>query len=156
MGKSGTQDNLKADLHHIWSISPPLACHILNISALWPNIIIMKEDSKHLHMVESFEQYIADGGDILSFAEYFNTQHVAADFRPYRDVIILALCEEYASLSEYDRIYQILHTVFSVERWSLKKYKRFMEYVKVSPLLAPLHESIFMLHENCKNYFRSV
>jgi hypothetical protein len=116
----------------------------------------MKEDAKHLHMVESFEQYIEDGGDILSFAEYFNTQHVTADFRPYRDVIILALLEEYASLSEYDRIYQILQTVFTVERWSLKKYKRFMEYIKVSPLLAPLYESIFMLHENCKNYFRSV
>ena len=115
----------------------------------------MKENQNDLQIVDTFEQYIAKGGDILSFAEYFNSQHPIADFQPYRDVIILALCEEYASLNEFERIFQILHTIFTIERWSLKKYKKFMDYVEDSPLLAPLYRSIFMLHENCKNYMRS-
>ena len=55
-----------------------------------------------------------------------------------------------------DRIFEILNIVFSVERWTLKSFKRFMSSVKNSELLNPLYDGIFDLHENCKNYMKTM
>jgi hypothetical protein len=114
----------------------------------------MKLSPERFELIESFENYIARGGDILSFAEYYNTTNYFEDLHPVKEVIILGLCEEYARVGEYDRIFQILNTVFSLEKWKLDNFKRFMGCVKDSEILEPLYKSIFNLYENCKNYIK--
>ena len=109
-----------------------------------------------LEMLDAFEEYISKGGSILSFAEYYNAKNENCEFEPEKQVILLALCEELAITGDYHKIFLILNTIFSVERWTLNSFKRFMACVKESMLLQPLYGSIFALHENCKNYMKSI
>jgi hypothetical protein len=69
---------------------------------------------------------------------------------------LLALCEELALVGDRKKIFEILNVVYSVERWSLKSFKRFMSSIKNSELLSPLYDGIFDLHENCKNYMKTM
>ena len=114
----------------------------------------MKVAPEKFELIESFEDYIARGGDILSFADYYKTTNYIEDLNIVKEVIILGLCEEYARIGEYDRIFQILNTVFSLEKWKLDNFKRFMACIRDSDILEPLGKSIFNLYENCKNYIK--
>ncbi len=114
----------------------------------------MKLPQEKFELIQSFEEYIARGGDILSFADYYNTTNYTEDLSPVKEVIILGLCEEYARVGEYDRIFQILNIIFSLEKWKLNNFKRFMACIEESELLGPLYKSIFNLYENCKNYIK--
>ncbi len=114
----------------------------------------MKLHQEKFELIESFEDYINRGGDILSFADYYNTTNYTEDLNPVKEVIILGLCEEYARVGEYDRIFQILNAVFSLEKWKMDNFKRFMACVEDSEILGPLYKSIFNLYENCKNYIK--
>ena len=110
----------------------------------------------NLNMLESFERYISKGGSILSFAEYYKASNNLGDFKPEKYTIILALCEELALVGDRKKIFEILNIVFSIERWTLKSFKRFMICVQDSELLNPLYNGIFDLHENCKNYMKTM
>lgn len=115
-----------------------------------------KNNAKHrLEILTCFEEFEAQGGNILSFADYYNTKYHYHGFEPFKEVLVLALCEDYARVGEYDKIFQLLQVLFSLERWTIRNFKRFMGAVSESKLLAPLQDSIFHLHENCKNYFKS-
>ena len=116
----------------------------------------MRITPTNLEMLESFEKYISQGGSILSFAEYYKASNNLGDFKPEKHVIILALCEELALVGDRKKIFDILNVVFSVERWTLKSFKRFMICVRDSELLGPLYGGIFDLHENCKNYMKTM
>lgn len=116
----------------------------------------MRITPTNLDMLESFEKYIAKGGSILTFAEYYRASNNLGDFTPEKHVIILALCEELALVGDRKKIFDILNVVFSIERWTLKSFKRFMICVRDSELLSPLYNGIFDLHENCKNYMKTM
>jgi hypothetical protein len=116
----------------------------------------MRITPTNLEMLESFEKYVSKGGSILSFAEYYKASNNLGDFKPEKHVIILALCEELALVGDRKKIFDILNIVFSVERWTLKSFKRFMICVRDSELLGPLYGGIFDLHENCKNYMKTM
>ena len=112
--------------------------------------------TKKLEMLESFEDYVARGGSILSFADYYVSSNNCEDFNPEKYLIILALCEELAIAGDHQKIFDVLNTVFSVERWTLKSFKQFMACVRDSEPLRPFYQAIFALHENCKNYIKSM
>ena len=116
----------------------------------------MRITPTNLEMLESFEKYVSKGGSILSFSEYYKASNNLGDFKPEKYVILLALCEELALVGDRKKIFEILNIVFSVERWSLKSFKRFMSSIKNSDLLNPLYDGIFDLHENCKNYMKTM
>ena len=75
-----------------------------------------------LEMLDAFEEYISKGGSILSFAEYYNSTNDNSEFVPEKQVILLALCEELAMTGDYHKIFLILNTIFSVERWTLDSF----------------------------------
>ena len=128
--------------------------HYTDYSKCTNNGHYMKVAPEKFELIESFEDYIARGGDILSFADYYKTTNYIEDLNIVKEVIILGLCEEYARIGEYDRIFQILNTVFSLEKWKLDNFKRFMACIRDSDILEPLGKSIFNLYENCKNYIK--
>jgi len=109
-----------------------------------------------LEMLSSFEKYISKGGSVLSFPDYYLSTNDVGDFEPEKQVVLLALCEELAMIGDYERIFLVLNTIFSFERWSLKSFKSFMGCIRNSDLLHPLYKGIFNLHENCKNYIKSM
>jgi hypothetical protein len=109
-----------------------------------------------LEMLHSFEKYISKGGSVLSFPDYYLSTNNCGELKPEKQVILLALCEELAMLGDYERIFLVLNTIFSFERWSLKSFKSFMGCVENSEFLQPLYSGIFNLHENCKNYIKSM
>ena len=111
---------------------------------------------QRLEMLNSFEDYLSKGGNILSFAEYYKSTNNLGNFKPEKHVILLALCEELAIAGHKNKIFEILNTIFSLERWTLSSFKRFMACVKDSELLNPLYDGIFALHENCKNYIKTM
>jgi len=110
----------------------------------------------NLEMLDSFEKYLSKGGSILSFAEYYKASNDLGDFKPEKQVILLALCEELAMVGDRRKIFDILNVIFSVERWTLKSFKKFMICIRKSELLSPLYNGIFDLHENCKNYMKTM
>jgi len=112
--------------------------------------------TSNLEMLNLFEKYISKGGSVLSFPDYYLSTNNIGDLKPEKQVILLALCEELAMLGDYERIFLVLNTIFSFERWSLKSFKSFMGCVRRSELLHPLYNGIFNLHENCKNYIKSM
>jgi hypothetical protein len=100
-----------------------------------------------LEIVNSFEEYLTKGGDILSFPDYYRVSNYQLDFELQNDPIILALCEEYVLAGDYPKIFQLLYVLFHYEKWSLKRYKRFMFCVEKSELLVPLVKGIRQLFE---------
>jgi hypothetical protein len=109
-----------------------------------------------LEVLDSFEKFVSKGGNILSFADFYVASNHLGNFKPDKHIILLGLCEELAMAGDRNRIFQILNTVFSLERWTLKSFKMFMNGVQDSELLRPLSHAIFDLHENCKNYMKSM
>ena len=109
-----------------------------------------------LDVLDSFEKYVSKGGNILSFADFYVASNNLGNFKPDKHIILLGLCEELAMAGDRDRIFLILNTVFSLERWTLKSFKLFMRGVQESELLQPLTHAIFDLHENCKNYMKTM
>jgi hypothetical protein len=118
--------------------------------------ICLKLNSRKLEVLDSFELYVSKGGNIISFADYYIATNNWKEFEPEKHVIILALCEELAIAGNSNKIFEILSTVFHLERWTLTNFKRFMACVKDSDLLRPYYDGIFALHENCKNYMKSM
>jgi hypothetical protein len=110
----------------------------------------------NLEMLNSFEKFILKGGSVLSFPDYYLSTNNCGELKPEKQVILLALCEELAMLGDYERIFLVLNTIFSFERWSLKSFKSFMGCIRKSDLLHPFYNGIFHLHENCKNYIKSM
>jgi hypothetical protein len=115
-----------------------------------------QEIPPNLEMLNSFEYYISRGGSVLSFADYYISSNDCGDLKVEKQVVLLALCEELAMVGDYDRIFLVLNTIFTFERWTLKSFKQFMACVKRSELLYPLYAGIFNLHENCKNYMKTM
>jgi hypothetical protein len=114
----------------------------------------MQNTSGHnkLEILDSFEEYLTKGGDILSFPDYYRISNCAVDFELQNDPIIIALCEEYAITGDYPKIFQLLNILFHYEKWSLKRYRRFMFCIEKSELLSPLVKGIRQLFE--KNPFK--
>ena len=108
-----------------------------------------------LDILTYYEEYVAEGGNILEFADYYLTKNFCEDVKIEKPVVLIALCEDLVMAGEYNRIYEILNTVFSHERWTLNSFKRFMGCIEDSDVLKPYYRSIFSLHENCKNYLKS-
>jgi len=102
---------------------------------------------QELYMLNSFEEYVAKGGDILSFADYYNASHYHIEFEPMKEAILLTLCEEYAIIYNYTKIFQLLDISFASDEWTAKSYKYFMFCVKESELLYPLYNGIKILFE---------
>jgi len=100
-----------------------------------------------LEILDSFEEYQTKGGDILSFPDYYRFANFTADFELQNDPIILALCEEYAIAGDYAKIFQLLYILFHYEKWSIKRYKRFMYCIEKSELLSPLIKGIRQIFE---------
>ena len=113
-------------------------------------------EQKNLEILRAFNQYTSSGGNVLSFPDYYSTSHHQIGLLYDRQIILLALCEELAIIKDYHRLFLILNTVFSMERWNLRKFKKFMDCIRKSELLSPFYGSIFSLHENCYNYIKSV
>ena len=103
---------------------------------------------ENLDVLNSFEEYVAKGGDILSFASYYNASNYHHAFEPRKEAIILTLCEEYAIVGNYNKIFQILNTIFYMEKWTRHGFKRFMACIADSELLSPLYNGIQALYEN--------
>ena len=100
-----------------------------------------------LEILNSFEDYLTKGGDILSFPDYYRVCNCQADFELQYDPIIIALCEEYAVAGEFTKIFQLLYILFHYQKWGLKRYKRFMFCIEKSELLSPLVKGIRQLFE---------
>jgi hypothetical protein len=100
-----------------------------------------------LEILDSFEEYLTKGGDILSFPDYYRVSSCPLDFELQNDPIVIALCEEYAISGDYPKIFQLLYVIFHYEKWSLKRYKRFMFCIDKSELLGPLQKGIRLLFE---------
>ena len=100
-----------------------------------------------LYMVNSFEEYVTKGGDILSFTDYYNASHYHTGFEPIKEAILITLCEEYALLGNYIKIFQLLDMSFSNDDWTDRNFKYFMMCVKESELLYPMYKGIKMLYK---------
>jgi hypothetical protein len=112
--------------------------------------------TKHkFEVVESFKDYVAQGGSIISFAEYYLFKNETEDQPVARNLVILALCEELVLARDYEKMYEVLHAMFSLNRWKLDHFKDFLAHTKESEILSPFYQSIFALYENCKNYVKS-
>jgi hypothetical protein len=105
-----------------------------------------------LEILDSFEEYLTKGGDILSFPDYYRISNYVVDTELQNDPIIIALCEEYAIAGDYTKIFQLLYILFHYEKWSLKRYRRFIACIEKSELLSPLAGGIRRLFE--KNLFK--
>lgn len=116
------------------------------------NFKVRRDKFEVLH---AFEDYLEQGGSIISFAEYFLFIKEKKDSKIARDQIILALCEQLTLVGKQEKMYYILNTLFSLERWQLSNFKSFMSGIASSDTLSPYQKSIFSLHENCKNYIKS-
>jgi len=106
-------------------------------------------------VLDSFQDYIAKGGSIVTFAEYFLFKNESEDDSEARALVILALCEELVLTRQQDRMYEVLNAIFTIERWKLDDFKQFLKYIEESETLSSYHQSIFALYENCKNYIKS-
>ncbi len=112
--------------------------------------------TKHkFEVFDSFKDYVAQGGSIISFAEYYLFQNETDDQPVARNLVILALCEELILARDYEKMYEVLQAIFSLEIWQLNHFRDFLEHIKESEILSPYYESIFALYENCKNYIKS-
>jgi hypothetical protein len=100
-----------------------------------------------LYMLNSFEEYVAKGGDILSFADYYNASHYHVEFEPMKEAIILTLCEEYAIIGNFVKIFQLLDTAFSSDDWTAKGFNYFMFCIRESELLCSLYKGIKILFQ---------
>ena len=108
----------------------------------------MDQSIEHdLYMVNSFEEYVAKGGDILSFTDYYNASHYHTGFEPIKEAILITLCEEYALIGNYIKIFQLLDMSFSNDDWTDRNFKYFMVCVKESELLYPMYKGIKMLYK---------
>lgn len=105
-----------------------------------------------LEILDSFEDYLTKGGDILSFPDYYRVSACPIDIELQNDPIIIALCEEYAIAGDYPKIFQLLYILFHYQKWSLRRFKRFMFCIDKSELLSPLQKGIRLLFE--KNPFK--
>lgn len=111
---------------------------------------------KELEILNSFNEYLSKGGSILDFADYYLASNHFEGLEIEKPVILLALCEDCVMAGDYQRVFLILNIIFSSERWTLGSFKRFLSCVKDSEQLKPFYHSIFNLHENCKNYIKSM
>ena len=114
--------------------------------------ILSRDKFEILHR---FEDYIEQGGSVITFAEYYLFTHEKKDSPAARYQVLLGLCEQLTLAGRQEKMYHILNTIFSLERWQLNNFKSFMSGIAESDTLAPYHNSIFSLHENCKNYIKS-
>jgi len=112
--------------------------------------------TKHkFEVVESFKDYVSQGGSIISFAEYYLFKNETDDQPIARNLVILALCEELVLSRDFEKMYEVLQAIFSLKTWKLEHFRDFLMHIKESEILSPFHKSIFTLYENCKNYMKS-
>jgi len=114
------------------------------------------KSTKKFEILDSFEDYLTKGGSVLDFPDYYMSTNHFDGLKLEKQVILLALCEDCVMAGDYQRVFNILNVIFSSERWTLNSFKRFLSCVKHSEYLRPFYQSIFNLHENCKNYIKSV
>jgi hypothetical protein len=109
---------------------------------------VMEQTSdQELYMVNSFEEFVDKGGDILSFTDYYNASHYHIDFEPIKEAILITLCEEYALIENYVKIFQLLDVSFNNDVWTERNFRYFIYCVKESELLRPLYTGIKMLYQ---------
>jgi len=114
-----------------------------------------KINEHKFEVVESFKDFVEQGGSIISFAEYYLFKNETDDQPTARNLVILALCEELVLSRDYEKMYEVLHAMFSLNTWKLDHFRDFLIHTKESEILSPYYESIFALYENCKNYMKS-
>ena len=115
----------------------------------------IKISQAKFEVFESFQEYVAQGGSIITFAEYYLFKNETRDEKQARDLVLLALCEEMVLARKHAHMFDVLNTIFTFERWKLSDFKTFLDHISESEILAPYRQSIFALHENCKNYMKS-
>ena len=106
---------------------------------------------QELYILNSFEDYVAQGGDIISFPDYFHTCNYQKEFKPLKETLIFTLCEEYALVGNYVKIFQILDISFSNDDWSSDSIRSFMNRIKRSDLLHHIYKGICVLYKKYKN-----
>jgi hypothetical protein len=105
------------------------------------------EMNNKLEILDTFEEYLSKGGDILSFPDYYRVCNCYADLEVQNDPIVIALCEEFFIAGDYTRIFQLLYVLFHYQKWSYGRYKRFMFCIEKSEILSPLTKGIRKLFE---------
>jgi hypothetical protein len=106
---------------------------------------------QELYILNSFEDYVAQGGDIISFTDYFYTLNYQKEFKPLKETLIFTLCEEYALIGNYVKIFQILDFSFSNDEWSPSSIRTFMNKIKKSDLLHHIYKGVSVLYKKYKN-----
>jgi hypothetical protein len=115
----------------------------------------IKISQAKFEVFESFQEYVSQGGSIITFPEYYLFKNETKDIKLARDLVLLALCEEMVLARKHAHMFDVLNTIFTFERWKLNDFKTFLDHISDSEILAPYRQAIFALHENCKNYFKS-